>query len=235
MIPMSLNKCHNIRASFIENTISVLQINKHTIDFMYYFFVTLISSVLLLVSAPSYAADSPPPPADGGIPDAQQVLVRISEQIPQLTGLLQAIVYIMGVGFIIGGILKLKHVGEQRSMMSQHGGLGAPFLYLLVGALLLFLPTTLNVSTSTFWATPCSYCYPTPEDSPFTAFFKVVYAVVNFVGLIAFVRGLVILSHAGEQSQHGSFAKAMTHIIGGILCMNIGAFVQTIFATLGIK
>ena len=195
-----------------------------------------VVSLLMLFGSPLYAANGDETPKQAtGIPTAQDVLNRIYEQLPQLTGMLYAIVFILGLVFIFKGLVKLKLLGEQRSMMSQHGSLKAPLLYLLIGALLLYLPSTLLISTSTFWTTPCSYCYPTTPDSAFTPFFKVVYAVVNFVGLIAFVRGLVILSHTGEQSQQGAFAKAMTHIIGGILCMNIGTLVQTIFTTLGIK
>lgn len=207
--------------------------------FAVYFFVFTMIVLGSFISTPLYADPTPPPadlpPASNPVPDAQQVLNNIADQIPALTGLVYAIVYILGVMFIIGGLFKLKHVGEQRSMMSGHHGVAGAFVYLAIGALLLFLPSTLEVGTSTFWSTPCSYCYPTPADSAFTPVFKVVYAVVNFVGLIAFVRGLVLLSHTGQQSQHGGFAKAITHIIGGIFCMNIGAFVQMVFATLGVK
>jgi len=203
-----------------------------------YFLSWVYSTTLLffLLNPISYAQGSPNTGSpSSGVPNAQEVLQNIADQVPALTGLVYAIVYILGISFIFGGLLKLKHYGEQRSMMSSHGGLGGALMLLLVGTLLLFLPSTIQVSTTTFWATPCSYCYPTDSESPFTSFFKVVYSVVNFVGLIAFVRGLVMLSHVGEHSQHGGLGKAMTHIIGGILCMNIGAFVQTIFATLGIK
>lgn len=197
-------------------------------------FISLITANLVFAEgSPSNPNDLPPPP--GGIPDAMQVLNRIADQIPQLTGLVNGIVFLIGLGFIIGGLMKLKHFGEQRTMMSGHHSWGSAVLFLFIGALLLFLPSTIEVGTSTFFSTPCLDCYPTAADSPFTAFFKVVYAVVGFVGLIAFVRGLIILSHVGEQSQHGTLARAMTHIIAGILCMNIGAFVQTIFATLGIQ
>ena len=194
---------------------------------------TLLFVVLTVVS-PIVAAQTTPQTTTTTIPNAEQVLTNIAAQIPALTSLLAAIVIILGIVFIVAGLIKLKHAGEQRSMMAQHGVMG-PFLYLLVGSLLLFLPSTIQVTTSTFWSTPCSYCYPTSAGSPFTSFFQVVYAVVNFVGLIAFVRGLVILSHLGEQSQHGKLAQALTHIIGGIICINIGSFVQMIFATLGLN
>lgn len=186
----------------------------------------------LMQSAISYAVTGSSP--GSGVPNAQEMLENISAQIPQLEGLVLALCYILGVAFLFGAILKLKHYGEQRSMMSSQGGLGGALLYLFVGTLILYLPTTVQISTSTFWTTPCSYCYPTSEDSPFNEFFDVVFSVVKFVGLISFVRGLVILSHVGEHSQKG-FGLAMTHIIGGILCMNIGSFIQTIFVTLGIK
>ena len=46
--------------------------------------------------------------------------------------------------------------------------------------------------------------------------------LVQVMGVIAFIRGWVLLGHAGEQNaQQGMFGKGLTHIIGGILAINI--------------
>ena len=121
------------------------------------------------------------------IPDAQQILVNIANQVPQLIDLLHALAYILGLGFIIGGVVKLKHVGEQRTMMSQ-GGLGGPLMSLMVGTLLIFLPTTIEMGTATFWTTPCSYCYPAEQDTPFDAFIRVCYVVINFTAIFTCIK-----------------------------------------------
>jgi hypothetical protein len=56
---------------------------------------------------------------------------------------------------------------------------------------------------------------------------------VQLVGVIAFIRGLVKLSHMGGGHQ-GGIGSALTHIIGGIFCINMYDFVQLIMSTLGI-
>jgi len=52
---------------------------------------------------------------------------------------------------------------------------------------------------------------------------------IQLVGLIAFVRGWFILSHAGGQgAQQGTFSKGLIHIVGGIIAINFIPFMQAI-------
>lgn len=166
---------------------------------------------------------------------AQDMLVNIASQIPNLMKLLTAIAYVMGMFFIFNGLLKLKHYGEQRTMMSQEHNLAGPILLITIGVLLLYLPTSVQVGVSTFWTEPNPYGYLKEEDQ-WAQFFNICYLIVQFVGTIAFIRGLVILSQLSQHSGgQGAFGKGLTHIIGGIFCINIYQFVQVILVTLGIS
>jgi hypothetical protein len=64
---------------------------------------------------------------------------------------------------------------------------------------------------------------------------QIAYNIIYLVGLFAFIRGLIMLSHLGAQhgGQQGSLAKGMSHIIGGIFCMNLQQFLGILFITLG--
>ena len=134
---------------------------------------------------------------------------------------------------IIRGIVKLKHAGEARTMMSQEHNLTGPIAQITVGALLIYLPSAVQMGMSTFWANPNPYGYVEQKDQ-WTQVINICYLIVQFIGTLAFIRGLVILSHIGGGHQQGQVSRGITHIIGGIFCINIYQFIQVIFNTIGI-
>lgn len=195
-------------------------------------FTSLLSLGLFFISLPVLAqqANIPKP----GTLSAQNMIQNIAEQIPQLMQMVTAIAYVTGMYFVISGIIKFKHFGESRTMMSQEHGVLAPIIMLVVGALLMYVPTSVEVGLSTFWTNPNPYGY-TEETNQWSTFINACYLIIQFVGTIAFIRGLIILSHlGGHGGQPGTFGRGMAHIVGGILCINIYQFVQVIFVTLGI-
>jgi hypothetical protein len=59
---------------------------------------------------------------------------------------------------------------------------------------------------------------------------------VYIVGLIAFVRGIWLLKNVGSMDQNsGGTAKALTHLLGGFVTMNIMEFSCLVGTTLGIS
>lgn len=185
---------------------------------------------------------TPPPPVSSSsgssgsyVNSAQTMLINISQSIPNLMQLVTAFAYVMGMVLVIRGIIKLKHMGEMRTQMSmEHSAMG-PIILITIGALLIYLPSTVQMGLSTFWVEPNPYGYM-EYHSQWTDFLNVCFLIIQFVGTIAFIRGLMILSHlGGGHGQQGSFAKGLTHIIGGILCINIFQLVQVLAVTLGIN
>lgn len=166
---------------------------------------------------------------------AESMLVNIAQQIPNLMRLVTAIAYVLGLYFMIHGVILLKHAGEMRTQMSHEHHLTKPMLFLAIGAMLTYLPTTVHIGLSTFWTNPNPYGYLQMKDQWFQ-FINICFLIVQFVGVLSFIRGLVILKdlggHGGGQS---NFAKGLTHIIGGVLCINIYQFVQVVLITLGIQ
>lgn len=207
----------------------------------------------MLVALPIYAADTPP--AGGGSSgggssggsstgskittavsglSAQDMVNRIADQLPSLMRMVTAIGYVIGMYLILMGLLKLKEYGEQRTMMSSQHHLREPLGYLIIGALLLYLPSSVQVGMSTFWADPNPYGFLEEQDQ-WTSFFNNCFMIIQLFGTIAFIRGLVILSKAGHGGGQNEFAKGLTHVIGGILCINIYQLIKVILFTLGIQ
>lgn len=198
-------------------------------------------SIILLVAAVFFAA--PVFAGQSGGADisvqslsAQSMINRIAGQIPMLMRMVTAFGYVIGMYFIFVSLLKFKEFGEQRTMMSAQHHLKEPLTYLIMGGLLLYLPTSVQVGMSTFWADPSPYGYLEGDDQ-WQQFLNNCFLVVQLFGTIAFIRGLIILSHTGGQGGggQGQFGKGVTHVIGGIFCINIYQFVKVILFTVGIQ
>lgn len=167
--------------------------------------------------------------------NAQDMINQIATQLPQLMRFVTAFAYVMGMYFIFYAIMKLKQYGESRTMMSQSHELKGPMILMIVGAMLLYLPSSVQMGLSTFWAEPNPYGYLQNTDE-WSGFMNNVYMIIQLVGTIAFIRGLIMLSRlGGHGGQPDTFGRAMTHIIGGIFCINIYEFVKVIMFTLGIQ
>lgn len=59
---------------------------------------------------------------------------------------------------------------------------------------------------------------------------RVLVLIIQFVGWIAFIRGILMLKRAAEGGQ-ASWGTAITHIVGGVLSSNVVAFVNVIQET----
>lgn len=166
-------------------------------------------------------------------PDASVMINNIAGQVPILMHMVTAIAYVMGMYLIFMGILKLKQYGEARTQMSGQHHLKEPMAFLIIGALLIYLPTSVQLGLQTFWSNPVPYGYTTDQNY-FVQLYQSVFLVVELFGTIALVRGLLMLSKAGGgHGQPGQFAKGVTHIIAGLLCINLYGLVQVILETLG--
>jgi len=56
---------------------------------------------------------------------------------------------------------------------------------------------------------------------------------VQLIGVIAFVRGWLMMKKFVEGAGNISFAQALTHILGGCLAINIAAFLKILDTTFG--
>lgn len=181
--------------------------------------------------APAFAA-----PINVTSLSAASMLQNIASQVPQLTQLVTAIAYVAGMFLVLSGVIKLKHVGEMRTQMSHEHSIAAPLITIAVGAMLIYLPTTVNVGLATFWTDPNPYGY-TSQEGQWEEFINACYVIIQFVGVVAFIRGLFLISKLGRQGggHSGELGKGLTHIIGGIFCINMYQTIQVILVTLGIQ
>lgn len=152
-----------------------------------------------------------------------------------LARIIQAVAVVMGVGMVFGGVLKLKHYGEMRTMMTSQGSLASAMFLLLGGIILLMLPTMLNTFLMAFWGTSNPLPYPTNNDPGINALMPPIIMFVRIMGVISFIRGVVLLTHLGGQGgqQQGTLGKALIYMISGILCIQIIGTAQLVESILG--
>lgn len=130
---------------------------------------------------------------------------------------------VMGVAMTMFGMFKLKRYSEMRSMMSQQMTLSGPLMLMVCGALLLSLPTTIEVALFAFWGDSSIMHYPGLEGvgAAHTVVMHI-YTFLRVIGLGSFIRGIILISRAGGGSgQPGTLSKGFIHIFGGILAINI--------------
>lgn len=192
----------------------------------------LINATVLFVVATVFSAQVFAAP----VPDAGTMLANFAQTIPNLMKLVTAIAYVMGMAMIVKGVLGLKQFGEARTMMSSQHELKGPLAAILVGAALLYLPSSVQVGLNTFWTNPNPYGYLQDKMSdPWSGIIQDGYMIVQLVGTIAFIRGLLMLTHAsGHHAQPGTLGKAMAYIISGVLCINLYEFINVINNTLSL-
>ena len=159
----------------------------------------------------------------------QVFLQNLSVSYNAITRLVTAWAYLTGIVFGAIAIFQLKVYGEMRTMMSGHANLFKPIMYLIVSVILMYLPSTFqSVMKTTFGSASTSPLSWSSVSSVGMYGYKLaitpaLLGLMRLVGLISFVRGWILLVRISEQGQHGSFGKAITHILGGLLLINVVA------------
>lgn len=169
------------------------------------------------------------------VPDVATMLQNLSTAVPQFMQLVTASSYVMGMYMIFRGVSGLKAFGEQRSQMSTHTEMKSAIVLLSVGAGLLYLPSSVQAGLTTFWSDPNPYGYVTEASDDFSTMYQDAFLVIQLIGTVAFIRGLLTLSQmAGHSGQPGTLAKGFTYIVAGVCCINLNDFLNAINGSLGI-
>ncbi|PJD90571.1 MAG: type IV secretion protein IcmC [Legionella sp.] len=183
--------------------------------------------------------------ADSWYSGYENVLTNLANSLVPVEKMLTGAAYLMGLGFAIKAILTLKTHGEQRSSMSGTGNMKEAGIYLIVAAMLVYYPTAFEViMNSTFGYDSVLAYAPMAASTPilgniFGANSMVggsLTTIIQIVGLIAFIRGWLLIARGASQGQSGGgTGKGMMHVFGGILAMNIigtlEVFHNTLFGT----
>jgi len=171
-------------------------------------------------------------------PNLSQMIDNINAQLPYLWELVTAFAYLSGFFFIFKGIFHLKAYGDPHSQMSGGKDIRPGLVSLILGAALIYSPTAMQTGLASVFGTTSAMAYPTGSgtDPSFSELGQVLVAIVQFVGAVAFIRGLMQFQRLGSgQAQQGTFGKGLTHIVGGTLALNVVGTANVLASTLGIS
>lgn len=148
--------------------------------------------------------------------DLITILGNISQSLYPLQKLIAGGAYLLGLLFFITAIMKLMKIGDHRAQSSSQEKMFTPMMYLLFGAILLYLPSALDVAANTAFGVGNVLTYTNYDP---TNIYSSIGLLIRTAGILWFVRGCVLVAHASNPgTQDGP--KGFLFIIAGILSMN---------------
>jgi len=177
------------------------------------------------------------PATSWAAPNLHDMLVTLKGQLPAIELLFSGMAYLLGVGFLVAGVYQLRIYGEVRMMMPSHTNLYKPVATLFSGAMLLYLPTAYKIFLiSIFGSANISPIDYQSGEQQWVLLVDVVVNIVKLVGIGAFIKGWVLLARGAQTGgAQSTLGKAFTHIVGGVLAMNIVAVQEILFSSIGLK
>lgn len=165
-------------------------------------------------------------------------IVTLSQNFPNLWRLATAFAYLAGIIFIFRAVFQLKQYGEMTAMRASGTTIKGPIILFICGSALIFLPTIkASLLASSFgYSNQLPISYSSSSGIVDVATKRALMQLMQLMGIIAFVRGWIQLSHLSSPSggQH-SVGKALTHIIGGLCAINIQGTVYMLQSTFGVS
>ena len=177
--------------------------------------------------------------ASGGGLDAKLVALMKDVWEP-LQWLFVGFSYLAGIVLIMIGIsrlLKSEQEGARGPM-----GIGTIMTFLVAGVLLSLNRTLGAAVTSVFDSqgkNNAALSYTAGMDGAAighaNAVIGAIMAFVAIIGWVSFIRGFFIMRGVAEGNSQASMMAGVTHIIGGAIAVNLGAFIEAVQTTLDIK
>ncbi len=169
------------------------------------------------------------------MPDLVTMLQTLNQSLPFVETMLVAMAYLAGFAIIFSAMFKLKIYGEARTMMSSQSDIRGPLIMIACGAALIYFPTLYKFSLDTIFGYGNALAYQERTSDRWTILIGIVIFMIQLVGITSFIRGWILLSKAGDRSGQSMTPKAVTHIVGGVLAMNIVGVTKIFNATLGLS
>lgn len=176
---------------------------------------------------------------EGGEVTLDQMMMNLVENIRDpMTFMLSCISIVMGVFIFVRALVRATQYGvdpKNNSGPKIIAGLVFGALFFVVGDTLGMLEETLFGSAEIGGSSVISWATFDNLDDGSGRFKEAVIAALTFfqlIGMIAFIRGLLLLKTHVETGQ-GSMAQGITHMLGGVCAVNIYLFLKVMDSTFG--
>lgn len=170
------------------------------------------------------------------------ILNNLAQSLGPVQKLITGGAYIIGCAFLFKAIYSLKVYGEARTMMSNNASIKEPVIFLMVGTILIYFPSgfALLLQSTFGYNNVLQYAPVNSQNGALDTLFgngsaigRPLAMLIQVIGLIAFVRGWVLIARSAAQGQPpGGTGKGLMHVFGGILAINIVGTLNMINNTL---
>ncbi len=158
-----------------------------------------------------------------------------------LTTLVSAVAVVLGVFLIIRGLMKAAKYGND----ARTNSISHIVSNLIIGTALVVIGQSVDVVMASvmgahvnggmlaFESLQWTAVNKLGDTTHFKVAMKAALTFFQLVGFISFVRGWNIIRNAVEGVGQVTFAQGVTHIIGGVMAMNIYLFMEVVDLTMG--
>ena len=160
--------------------------------------------------------------------DLTAMIINLSNSMQPVQRLLSGMGYLFGIILVILGLGKLKHVLETRNGGHQES-LGAGIIFILGGALLLYLPSSVSMFSNTFFGASNVLSYSSNNVDPL---YHAMIVIIETTGLLWFVRGTYLIVNSSKPGDDKIGPKGLAFLIAGILSMNVESTIIALDNTL---
>lgn len=193
----------------------------------------IVRLLLLLQVVPGFAQTST---------DPTNIFVNLQASYAGITNFLTGLMYVLGIFLTVQAVMKLKKFGHRTAFMHVEAGMLGPTMQFAIGVCFLYSKSLIEIINSTFFgqssiASVMSYT-ASNMDQDWQQIMNPILGMVQIIGLIAFIRGFLILSKGVQKEggqQPGQATKGIVHIVGGILGINIVYTIEVTLNTFGLS
>lgn len=172
------------------------------------------------------------------MPDLIGAFNNFQTSIPGIYALIHTFAYLMSAYLVVAGILQCRHIGDAR----HQGGIRGPASMILTSAVFAAIPTAIDSVAGSVLCGGNMLCtsatnvldYSGANAAP-AGHLVGVRRFIQLVGVIAFMRGVLVLKNVGVHGARGKDTanRGAILMLAGILGVNIVAFLATLASTFG--
>lgn len=157
--------------------------------------------------------------------DIPSILANLAANIPALEKLVFATAYLVAIWLAGEAFFKLKAIGDGNRQIT----LRTPLVLFFVSIMLLALPETISTFLVSTFDRPDPLDYPSSTNVAAQQFIRPVITFIQFIGLVGFFRGWLLVKRMGDgNAPDGTLGRAIWHLFGGVMAINIVQFSQVI-------
>ena len=166
----------------------------------------------------------------------ERLVAAVAEIEPGAYALVEAGAYVLGLGVFGAGLFRLVRMNEPHGRAA--GGAGTVMCFALGTAMFSFPAWMESGGVSLFGEGPRTSVLSYGAGAgvaEYNALLGALFAIVQFVGVVSFLRGWFVLRAAADGWARATMGSGVWHIAGGLLAWHIIPVLDAIQTTIGVE